>query len=57
VPESGVCLPQQPFRAELPSHSEVKELNREQGLRLRARELGYVLRKSWTDGSVYRDGV
>jgi hypothetical protein len=54
VPESGVCLPQQPFRAELPSHS---ELNREQGLRLRARELGYVLRKSWTDGSVYRDGV
>jgi hypothetical protein len=33
------------------------ELDRAQRLHRRARELGYVLRKSWTDGSVYRDGT
>ena len=33
------------------------ELDREQRLRLRARELGYLLRKSRTDGSICRDGT
>ena len=42
---------------ESPAASRVKELTREQRLRLRTRELGYVLRKSRTDGSVYRDGT
>lgn len=37
--------------------SRMNELSREQALHLRARKLGYVLRKSWTDGSVYRDGT
>jgi hypothetical protein len=35
----------------------MEELEREQRVRLRALELGYVLRKSRTDGPVYRDGV
>jgi hypothetical protein len=35
----------------------MEELGREQRLRLRGHELGYILRKSQTDGSVYRDGT
>jgi hypothetical protein len=34
-----------------------EQFNREQELNLRARGLGYLLRKSWTDGSVCRDGT
>jgi hypothetical protein len=37
--------------------SRKEELDREHRLHLRARELGYVLRKSRNDGAVYRAGA
>lgn len=39
----------------VPQVSERNGLDREQRLRRRARELGYVLRKSRTDGTLHRD--
>jgi hypothetical protein len=34
-----------------------EQFSREQALYLRARELGYDLRKSLGDGAIYRDGT